>query len=214
MKRVAIGLHLRREDVEPPAEAITASGLVVSAISVADDQPLGDRELLLRVAEVRARLLDRATFIAVRYGFSFHSPAEAETKIGANASRWRQLLEENRSRVELTLKVPAATPQAKPDRHAFRSGSDYLRALHSAKNAASVDEAFKNAVEKHLAPLCAVTRWLARDTASAEFAALIERDRLRDLTAAGESLKRACPDVPFLLSAPWPLEVFADVDHE
>jgi hypothetical protein len=214
MKRVAIGLHLRREDVEPLADAVAASGLFVSAIPLADDQPLGDRELLLRVAEVRARLLDRATFIAVRYGFSFHSNAEAEAKIGANASRWRQILEENRSRVELTLKVPAATPQAKPDRHSFQSGADYLRALHSAKNAASVDETFKRAVEEHLAPLCVVTRWLTRDAASAEFAALIERDRLRELAPAGESLKRACPDVPFLLSAPWPLEVFADADHE
>ncbi|HEV8659782.1 MAG TPA: GvpL/GvpF family gas vesicle protein [Thermoanaerobaculia bacterium] len=214
MKRVAIGLHLRREDVEPLADAVPASGLVVSAIALGDDQPLSDRELLLRVAEIRAKLLERATFIAVRYGFTFRTPAEAEAKIAANAPRWRQLLEENRSRVELTLKVPATTPQPKPDRHAFHSGADYLRALHSAKNAAAVDDRFTRAVDEYIAPLCVVTRWLTRDAASAEFAALIERDRLRELTPAGESLKRSCPDVPFLLSAPWPLEVFADVDHE
>ena len=214
MKHIAIGLHLRREDVEPIADAVSASGLVVSALALPDDQPLSDRDLLLRVADVRARLLERATFIAVRYGFTFRSPAEAEGKIAANGPRWRRILEENRSRVELTLKVPAATPQAKPDRHAFKSGAGYLRALQAAKNAAAVDERFIRAVAEHIAPLCVACRWLTRDAASAEFAALIERDRMRALAPAAESLKRACSDVPFLLSAPWPLEVFADVDHE
>ena len=36
-------------------------------------------------------------------------------------------------------------------------------------------------------------------------------DRVRD---AGRSLKQLFPRVPFLLSGPWPLEVFADDDHE
>jgi hypothetical protein len=214
MKRVAIGLHLRPEDVGPAADGVDACGLVVSAIALADDQPLSDRDLLLRVAGVRTELLERATFIAIRYGFTFRTPAEATAKIAANADRWRQILEENRSRVELTLKVPAATPQSRPDRHAVRSGAEYLRALHAARNAVAVDERFKRSVGMHIAPLCAVTRWLTRDTASAEFAALIERDRLGELAPAGELLKRDCPDVPFMLSAPWPLEVFADVDHE
>ena len=206
MKRVAIGLHLRREDVEPLAEAIAASGLVVSAMAVADDQPIGDRDLLLRVADIRAKLLERATFIAVRYGFTFHTSAQAEAKIAANAARWRQILEENRTRVELTLKVPAAAQQPKPDRHAFKSGADYMRALHSAKK---IDDSFKHVVEQVIVPICVSSRWMTN-----EFAGLIERDRLQTLAAAGEALKRACPDVPFLLSAPWPLEVFADVDHE
>jgi hypothetical protein len=30
---------------------------------------------------------------------------------------------------------------------------------------------------------------------------------------AGAALKREFPDVPFLLSGPWPLEVFADADQ-
>lgn len=214
MKSIAIGLHLRPEDVERIAAATTASGLTVSSLSVDDDQSLGDRELLLRVARVRALLLDRATFVAVRYGFTFRSAAEVEAKIGANAERWRGILEENRTRVELTLKVAATTPAKKPDRHDFASGADYIRALHAAKNAASVDGGFKRAVEEHVGALCVAKRWLTRDTSSLEFAALIERNRLRDLESAGAALKRACPDVPFLLSAPWPLEVFADADHE
>ena len=214
MKSIGIGLHLNREDVEPVAKAAAASNLFVSGLEVDDDQPLSDRDLLLRVANIRARLLERATFIAVRYGFTFRSPSEAESKIAADAARWRRLLEENRSRVELTLKVVASNQQQKPDRHAFSSGADYLRALQAAKNAAVVSDEFKREVEKTVGALCVKQKWMTRDVSSIEFAALIERASLPKLTSAGESLKRACPDVPFLLSAPWPLEVFADADHE
>lgn len=214
MKSIAIGMHLRAEDVQPLARAVPASNLIVSAIDVDDDQPLSDRDLLLRVADIRAQLLERATFIAVRYGFTFRSESEAEVKIGSNAPRWRKLLEENRTRVELTLKVPAVSPLPRPDRHAFNSGADYMRALHAAKNAAGVDEVFKRAAGQLVASLCVESRWLTRDSSSVELAGLIERDRVPSLAAAGQSLKRACPGVPFLLSAPWPLEVFADVDHE
>ena len=52
MKRVVIGAHLRREDVESEADALPAGSLFLSGFAVADDQPLGDRELLLRVAGV------------------------------------------------------------------------------------------------------------------------------------------------------------------
>ena len=214
MKSIGIGLHLEREDVEPVAKAVAASGLFLSAVEVEDDQPLSDRDLLLRVAGIRARLLERATFVAVRYGFTFRSAKEAEGKIGGKATRWRQTLEANRSRVELTLKVVAIDARSKPDRHDFHSGADYLRALQAAKNAAVVGDDFRREVSRHLGSLCAESRWITRDSSSIEFAGLIERGSLASLPAAGEALKRACPDVPFLLSAPWPLEVFADADHE
>lgn len=214
MKSIGIGLHLEREDVEPVAKAVAASGLFLSAVDVEDDQPLSDRDLLLRVAGIRAKLLERATFVAVRYGFTFRSSKEAEGKIGDNAVRWRATLKANRTRVELTLKVVLADARSKPDRHDFQSGADYLRALHAAKNAAGVSDQFKREVSGHLGSLCAESRWIRRDSSSIEFAGLIERDLLASLPKAGQALKRACPDVPFLLSAPWPLEVFADADHE
>lgn len=214
MKSIGIGLHLRAEDVAGIADATPAAGLVISSIAVEDDQPVGDRDLLLRVAEVRARLLDRATFIAVRYGFTFRSAADAEEKIAGRAAVWREVLEKNRSRVELTLKVPAAVKQPKPDRHAFQTGAAYVRALQAAKNAASIGVEFKRAVEEHVGTLCVARRWITRDAASIELAGLIERARLPELERAGQALKAACPDVPFLLSAPWPLEEFANADHE
>ena len=209
MKSIAIGAHLHREDIEPLAEAVPAGELFLSAISVADDQPLSDRDLLVRVSSVRASLLERATFIAIRYGFTFRSPADAESKCATHATSWRSLLIEHRTRVEFTLKV-AAPGKQRPDRRDFKAGADYLRALHDARDAAVVPATFREAVERTLVPLTVRHRWINRDSTTVELAGLTERARLPELADAGEALKRSVPDVPFLLSAPWPLEVFAE----
>lgn len=212
MRLVIVGAHLRREDVEPLAVAVPVAEIFLSAVEVADDQPLGDRELLLRVARIREELLGRATFIAIRYGFAAASPPEAAAKCAAFAERWRRVLEEDRDCVEMTIKVAAAAPKPRPDRRDFTSGAEYLKALHQATSAASVDDAFRQAVEERLVPIAVRHRWVHRDNKSLEFVALVRRERLDDVRAAGEALRAT--RVPFLLSGPWPLEVFADDDHE
>lgn len=214
MKSIAIGAHLLRDDVEPLAEAVPVGDLFLSALSVADDQPLGDRELLLKVAGIRGKLLDVATFIAIRYGFAFTSPDDAQSKCLAHLGRWKRALTENRGNVEMTLKVAASSPQPRPDRHAFASGAEYLRALHAATQSANVDPSFRAAVEEKIIPLARKHRWSHRDEKSVELTALISRDQLDVVKRAGEELRAAAPHVPFLLSGPWPLEVFADDDHE
>ena len=210
MKSVVIGAHLRRDDIEPIAEVIPVGEMFLSGLPVADDQPLGDRELLLRVAKIRAALLDRATFIAIRYGFAVSSESEANAKCATQLERWRALLEQHRDEVEMTLKVVAPERVPRPNRHDFRSGADYLKALHAATNAVDVDPEFRSAAEEAIGK----GRWLHRDSASLEFAALVARDRVEQVHASGEELKRRFPHVPFLLSGPWPLEVFADADRE
>jgi hypothetical protein len=209
MKLAIIGAHLHRDDVEPLAEAVAAGELWLSGVGVADDQPLGDRDLLLRVAKTRAALLDRATFIAIRYGFTARDASEAATKCASHLSRWAQLLVQHRHDVEMTLKIAAASPRQRPDRHDFTSGADYLRALRA--SSAEVDARFREAVDARLP--CIRRRWVPRDNASVEMAALVKRDDVPAVLDAGAALKRDFPDVPFLLSGPWPLEVFAD-DHE
>jgi hypothetical protein len=213
MKSVAIGVHLRRDDVEPLAIAVPAGDVFMSALEVHEDQPLGDRDFLVRVAEVRAQLLERATFIAVRYGFTFRSATEAAAKVATHLDRWRELLEQHRDHVELTLRVTASGPK-RPERADFSNGADYMRALHTATRGAAVDPDFRAAADELIAPLCVAHRWLPRDEKSAELAGLIERARFPSLADAGRTLKERCPSIPFLLSAPWPLEVFADADHE
>lgn len=219
MKSIVIGAHLLRDDVtliagEPVAEAIVAGDLYLSAVSVPDDQPLGDRELLLKIAEVRGRLLDVATFVAIRYGFTIRAPGDALAKTAAHLARWKQLLTEHREHVEMTLKVAAAVTQARPDRHDFTSGADYLRALHAATQSSNVDPRFRDGAERLIGPIAVKHRWQHRDERSVEWTALVPRARLDEVRAAGEQLREECPGVPFLLSGPWPLEVFADDDHE
>jgi gas vesicle protein GvpL/GvpF len=208
MKQVVIGVHLVREDVEPVAEAIAAGDLWFSGLSVPDDQPLGDRDLLLRVAKIRAALLDRATFIAVRYGFA--TPSGAPAPSPALLSQWRALLEANRDNVEMTLKVAATSPKPRPRREDFSSGAAYLRALH--ESGAEVDDEFRQSAEKAIDAI--EHRWIPRDNASLELAFLVPRSRVAAVRAAGEQLKRDFPRIPFLLSGPWPLEVFADADRQ
>ena len=207
MKHVAIGVHLRREDIEPLATPIAAGDLFFSAVAVPDDQPLGDRDLLLRVANIRAALLDRATFIAVRYGYTFAREVDAAT-----LARWKQILEANRDHVEMTLKVAATSPRPRPDRSAFTSGAEYLRALHAATQGATADPRFREEAEQLLLPHAVRHRWTHRDEKSLELTLLVARDKVDDVRQAGTGLKTT--GVPFLLSGPWPLEVFADVDRE
>lgn len=214
MKGIAIGAHLLRDDIEPVADAVPVGDLFLSALSVPDDQPLGDRELLLKIAGIRGKLLDVATFIAIRYGFTFVSAEDAQSKCLGHLTRWKRVLTRNRDNVEMTLKVAAASPGPRPDRHAFTSGAEYLRALHAATQAAHVDPAFRDAVDRTIVPLATKHRWSHRDEKSVELTALVDRGQLDAVRRAGEELRHAAPHVPFLLSGPWPLEVFADDDRE
>lgn len=214
MKQVVIGVHLRREDIEPVAEAIEAGGLWISALPVPDDQPIGDRELLLRVASRRAELLDRATFLAVRYGFTAPSAEGVRARCLPLVERWREALRSAGDRVEMTLKVAAQHAEPRPQRTEFHSGAAYLRALHEATRAADVEPAFRQAAETAIAPLASRHRWMARDNASLELVALVDRQNVARVNTMGHDLKHQFPGVPFLLSGPWPLEVFADDDHE
>ena len=208
MKSIIVGAHLRRDDVEPVAEPIPLQDIFLSSVPVADDQPLSDRDLLLRVANTRAALLQRATFIAIRYGLAVHTAAEAASKCAAYATAWHDKLVANRDKVEMTLKVVASHAGSRPRREDFKSGSDYLRALHTATRAADVDPRFREA-----ASALGTHRWIHRDDRALECALLIPRSSVTNIVAAGERLKQQFPNVAFLLSGPWPLEVFAD-DHQ
>jgi hypothetical protein len=212
MKAVIIGAHLLRDDIEPVAVAIPAGDLFLSALEVAPDQPLGDRDLLLRVADVRAKLLDVATFVAIRYGFSVQDAGEAMAKVAPHLERWRSLLTENRENVEMTLKVAAESSLPRPDRASFTSGADYLRALHASMQAANVDPEFRQAATDSLVPLAIRHRWIHRDDKSVELAMLVPRAKVETVLHAGEKLRDT--RVPFLLSGPWPLEVFAEIEIE
>src|SRR5437763_1492230 len=112
MKSLVVGIHLHREDIH--VDAVAAGDLWLSVLLVPDEQPLADRDLVLRVARVRGELLDRATFIAVRYG-------AVVPPLPAIRPEWRDVLSANRGNVEMTLKVAAASPKPRPRREEFNS---------------------------------------------------------------------------------------------
>jgi len=213
MKFVVLGIHLQKDDVEPVAKAMRVADLFASGVAVEDDRPLGDRDLLIEMAGVRAKLLDRATFVAVRYGFSVRDENELAAKCAERTAKWRDLLVAHRDEVEMTLKSPAAAPPARPDRHDFDSGAAYLRALHDAANAVDIDPQFRAAIERTIVAQSTQHRWI-RDSTSVELAMLVRRSELAKIRDAGEQLRRDFASVPFLLSGPWPLEVFASDDHQ
>jgi hypothetical protein len=212
MKAIILGAHRERGDVEPVTDALPAGELFLSAVPVAEQQVIGDRDLLLRAAKIRAQLLERATFVAIRYGFTVTSEGDALAKVQPHLARWQRVLTEHRDHVEMTLKVAASSAMKRPDRRDFTSGAEYLKALHAATSGVSIDPRFREEVERLVVPLTEQHRWLHRDETSIELAALIRRERVDEVRAAGEALRAT--GTPFLLSGPWPLEVFADDDHQ
>jgi hypothetical protein len=212
MKYVAIGIHLYPDDVAPIGEAVAfpVGPLTLSACPIDDDQPVGDRDLLLRVAAIRERLLGVATFIAIRYGMTVANAADAAAKCAAFLPHWTSLLETHREHVEMTLKVPVQAATPRPDRRAFTSGADYLKALHHSRGSATPDPAFAYLAETLIGHTAVTWKWLPRDNASVELVALVRRDALDAVREAGRQLREQAAGVPFLFSGPWPLEAFAD----
>lgn len=214
MKFLILGVHLLREDVEPEATALPAGDLHLSAVGIAAGRSAGDRDLILQAAAVRGRLLERATFLAVRYGFVAASAEEAARRCAGRLEAWKELLEKWRGHVEMTLKIAAADPRPRPRREEFQDGAAYLRALHEAARAADPAPGFRASAERLLGVLADRARWIHRDERSLEYALLVPRSSVERSRQACEELRSVAPSVPFLFSGPWPLETFADDDHE
>jgi Gas vesicle synthesis protein GvpL/GvpF len=215
MKYVAIGIHLLASDVTAVAAAtpFPIATLTLSTCAIDDDQPVGDRDLLIRVAGIREQLLGVATFIAVRYGMTVANQADAAAKCAAFLPRWTTLLEQHRDHVEMTLKVPVEAAEPRPDRHDFSSGAAYLKALHHSRGSAAPEPSFARMAEELIGGAAVAWKWLPRDNASVELVALVQRDTLDTVREAGRQLRERAAGVPFLLSGPWPLEAFADDEH-
>lgn len=213
MKRHAlIGAHLEPEDAAgvEDVEVLPLGGLALSTILFDPESGLADAATIARAAGARARLLDRETFIAIRYGSSVAGPEGAREKCGAFEQSWARILTRYRGMVEMTLKVAGGGGPLRPDRKSFSSGRAYLEALHQSRRGTDIDAEFRAWVESRFAPFTVRGNWSRRDDLAAEFTFLIRREDIGAARDAGIELKTAFPAVPFLLSGPWPLETFAD----
>lgn len=211
LRYVLIGAHLRPEDARAEgAELLEAGDLVLSAIAIDRKQSLADREVVTRAAQLRQELAAREIFVAIRYGASAADAADAAGKVAPHLERWKGLLERWRGRAELTLRAGGGAAKTRPDRAAYESGADYLRALQQVRGSAPVDPRFVADAETMFARVAEALRVIRREDGGTEIAMLLGRSDIAKAADLAGELRRAHPSVPFLLSGPWPLEVFAD----
>jgi hypothetical protein len=212
MRYALIGAHLREEDLAGivDVEPIELGHLFLSSIAFDPAEGLASPPVVRSAADLRGRLIDRETFIAIRYGTSVSGPAEAREKCGPLETSWLGLLEKYRGTVEMTLKVAGSRGPLRPDRRQFASGAAYLEALHRSRSALSLDEGFRCRVEGELGASAIRTKWNSRDDLAIEFTFLMLRTNMPGAREAGLKLKQEFPQIPFLLSGPWPLETFTN----
>lgn len=208
----AIGAHLQRDDIGGVEGVSTfeIGPLFLSATAFDAPEGLASRAVVMHVAELRRALTDRETFVAIRYGLSITTPLEALAKCGAHLPVWDRVLREYRGSCEMTVKVATGKKIPRPDRNDFKSGKDYLSALRAAREERSAPAEVRDAFEETFSSLVSRMRWVERDDGATELALLVRRDGTDVVRGAAELLKSRLPNVPFLLSGPWPLEIFAD----
>lgn len=168
------------------------------------------KELIRRSAESRRLLIEREIFVAVRYGLSARDASELSGKCEEHLASWRALLERWRGCVELTLKIGSGSELLRPERKSMATGAEYLRELQRMRQARTVPAEFGAALEAEMIPLSLASRWIRREEGMHELALMIRRTELERARGAGAMLAERFPRIPFLLSGPWPLEVFAD----
>lgn len=183
----------------------------VDVSAVAFDANVGpaDPKVLERVAAMRRQMTHQETFIAFRYGATASTREEVRAKCADHETAWAATLERFDGMAEFTLKTATGAAPRRPTRSEVSSGREYLERLHASRSVALPDD-FKSAVEEQLAPLAERGSWNHRADGGHEFSFLVRRDAMNRVRESGESLKKRFPHTPFLLSGPWPLEVFAD----
>ena len=206
-----IGAHLERGDAEP-LQGITlfeVAPLLISAASFDPSSGLASPGTVEHVAGLRRQLLDRQTFVAIRYGASVAGASEANAKCSPLVARWHELLVRHRGAVEMTLRAVAGSGPLRPDRGTSKSGADYLRNLQRLRKDHALPDEFLKEVAATFDPLARESRWLDRQDLSREFVMLVSREKVGEAAGAASRLKEAFPAVPFVFSGPWPLEEFA-----
>ena len=188
---------------------LAAEPLFLSAVAFEGERGPADSDTIARALAARAALVQRATFIAIRYGMSVADAEEARSRCAARLQSWRETLEKRKGTVEVTLRIAAAEKTQRPDRKAFQSGSEYLRALHNSR-VSRVDAATRSRFEEPFRGFALESRWLDRGDGGSELVLLIRREDLDRAREAGAALQASSPQTPFMLSGPWPLETFAD----
>jgi hypothetical protein len=203
-----VGAHLRAADAAVDGvTSIDASPLTLSAVAFPASLHSSDRKLIGRTLEARQKLIEREIFVAIRYGAAADTPDQARQLALPFVARWNELLERHRGKIELTLKLAPRERPTRPRRQDAASGRDYLEQLQRMR-AEALSSGERETIERRFAEF--EKRWCQRSDGGSELALLTSRTDLERVRKAGEALRQELPDLPFVLSGPWPLEVFAN----
>jgi hypothetical protein len=202
-----IGAHLHSADIVE-GETIAVGDLYLSALPVDEQRGVADRSFVEEVARVRQKLIGHEIFVALRYGTTVSSEQDAQEKCGASLEKWRELLQRWRGFVEVTMKIAASSAITRPTRADAKSGADYLRRLDAMRRS-ELDEATRASIDRAF-DFAAETKWTRRSDGGWEVAAMIRREELEQLPSIAAALQEISAMPPFLISAPWPLEAFAE----
>lgn len=205
-----LGAHLERRDAEGIDGLHLIEGpLTISALQLLDSREANQKATLVEAARLRQELIDRETFVAIRYGATASDDIEAKNRCATHFERWRNLLEAHRGSVEVTLKIATGAKSSPPNRNDFRCGADYMRALSAARTAQLPVPELRRSFEAAFESLTSERRWIARQDGGSELAMLIPRARFPEARDAAQTLMKSI-DLPFMFSGPWPLETFVD----
>ena len=204
-----VGAHLPEHSSYEGIVFFELEEVAISGVGYDPDFGTADRGVIERVARLRQTMTAAETFIAFRYGTTAAGLSEVREKCGSRTAGWRRLLESSRGLVEYTLKAAPETKVERPLRADVRDGLEYMQRLQASR-ATQIDQAFRRAVDERIGSIALKSRWSRRADGGHELAALAPRDAHDRIAAAGERLKSDFPNVAFLLSGPWPLEVFVD----
>lgn len=205
-----LGVHRSADEIVAEGiSRIDVGPVVVSALEIGEGENAATTSVLTRALELRTALLRGGSYIAIRYGVVLDSAAEVVRVCEPKASAWAKTLEETRGLVELTLKIAPDQKPERPDRKTVSGGSEYLKKLRQMQGS-SLSSERKGEIEALLAEGATRTVWRDREGGGTELVMLVPAERVTEFRERGRGLAQSDRRLPFILSGPWPIEVFAD----
>lgn len=205
-----LGVHRSADEISAEGIArIDVGPVVVSALEIGEGENAATSSVLTRALELRTALLRGGSYIAIRYGVVLDSESEVIRVCEPKASAWAKTLDKTRGLVELTLKIAPDQKPERPDRKSVSGGSEYLMKLKLMQRS-TLSKERKEEIEAILAEGANRTVWRDREGGGTELVMLVPTERVAEFRERGQRLAQSERRLPFILSGPWPIEVFAD----
>lgn len=205
-----LGVHRSADEIcAGGVSRIGVGPVVVSALEIGEGENAATTSVLTRALELRTDLLQGGSYIAIRYGVVLDSEADVVRICEPKASAWAETLEKTRGLVELTLKVAPEQRTERPNRKSVSGGSEYLMKLKQMQGSSLPPER-RREIEAILNEGANRSVWRDREGGGTELVMLVPSEKVAEFRERGRRLAELDHRLPFILSGPWPIEVFAD----